>query len=128
MNSNLVLLLVIVLVLLYLVQHCYCSEHFKNAKNIDTLNLKILIFVSKNCIHCVNYNNNVHDQLVDQLKSYKNITIERIFADEDPDDMFDKFNIRGVPACFILYNDQIIKLKGAITSVNIENQIENIKI
>ena len=121
MNINLLIILIILLIILY-VQSSYFKEKF-NSKNSNT-DINILVFVSKTCGHCVNYNNNVHDKL-ETLAKAKGWNLKRIYSDEDPENLFSKYNVIYVPTCFIIKNDNVKQVSGSITLENIENTINS---
>ena len=119
-KTNLLIILVLLLIILY-VHGMYFKEGFEKITNS---NVKILVFVSKSCGHCVNYNNNVHNK-VEELAKQKGWDLKRIFSDNDPENLFSKYNVMYIPACFIIKNDVTKQLSGSITLENIENTIKN---
>ena len=133
----LIIVLIVILVILYFYNKIY-FESFDNQtgtqKTPDTINktnptsstepLSILVFVSKSCGHCVNYNNNYHDSIVDIAKQ-KGISVKRIFSDNDPEHLFDKFNVMYVPTGFIMKGDQIYKNLGSnISPQSVKSALE----
>lgn len=83
----------------------YISEQFSNTNPLDS-KTELLVFVSKTCPHCVNYNENLHDGIVALAKS-KGVEVKRIFADNDPNKLFDKYNVVYVPTGIILKDGKI---------------------
>ena len=131
-----IIVLIVVLVVLYFYNKTYLESFFITSKsptssniantNITNTNnqdntsepLSLLIFVSKSCKHCVNYNKYHHDDVV-QLAKQKGIEVKRIYADEDPDNLFEKFKVLYVPTCIIMKGDKIYKNLGS--NVNIQS-------
>jgi signal peptidase I len=60
----------------------------------------------------VNYNKNYHDVVVELAKK-KGVNVKRIFSDEDSENLFDKFKVMYVPACFVMKGDKIHKNLGS---------------
>ena len=122
-----IIVLIVVLVVLYFYNKTFLESFFitsnspssNSPKSSNTSEpLSLLIFVSKSCGHCVNYNKYHHDDIV-QLAKQKGIEVKRIFADEDPDNLFEKFKVMYVPTCFIMKGDKIYKNLGS--NVNVQS-------
>lgn len=110
--TTFIIVLLVILILLY-VHHKAYFESFVSSNNEINKNktnepTTLLIFVSKTCGHCVNYNKNYHDAVV-KLANEKGVTVKRIFSDEDPDNLFDKFKVMYVPTGFLMKGDKILK-------------------
>ena len=73
-------------------------ENFESSKDCKD-KPTFYAFVSKSCPHCVTYNNNTQPILEKSLAN-TNICIKRIFADEDPDKLFEKFKVQFVPTFY----------------------------
>lgn len=108
--STFIIILIVILVILY-VHHKVYLEPFVNSPNKNEPTT-ILIFVSKSCGHCVNYNQKYHDEVVN-LAQQKDVHVKRIFSDEDPENLFDKFKVMYVPTCLIMKGDKIHKNLGS---------------
>jgi len=112
-----IIILISILVILY-IHHRIYFESFTTVSMSETTDeklnmpLSVLIFVSKSCGHCVNYNKNHHDQLV-RIAKEKGIHVKRIFSDEDPDNLFEKYKIMFVPSVYIMNGDKIYKNLGS---------------
>jgi hypothetical protein len=104
-----IIILVVILVILYIHHKAYL-EPFVSSQSNEPISL--LVFVSKSCGHCVNYNKNHHDSVV-ELAKQKGVQVKRIFSDEDPENLFDKFKVMYVPTCFIMKGDKIHKNLGS---------------
>jgi thiol-disulfide isomerase/thioredoxin len=87
--------------------------------------VKIMVFVSKTCGHCVKYNDEMHDKVAEYAKN-KGHELVRLFSDDDTDNLFDKFDIQYVPACVIMKGNKITKLNSQINPDNLDNEIKNI--
>lgn len=98
-----------------------------NLTEANDLNKKIsiLVFVSETCSHCVNYNKTTHFNLV-QWANTNGYELKRIFAHDDKDKLFEKYNIEYVPACIIIKGSKTKLLDGTINENNIENAIKTI--
>ena len=74
----------------------------------ETINKKkILVFLSKRCPHCISYDTNTHNKLVNELKD--KYIFEKIYDDNDDKSkkasinaLFNKYNVRYVPKLIIL--------------------------
>lgn len=93
--STILLIVLIVLLLIVSYQFYFCIDNFANiSDNTPTL----YVFVSKTCPHCVTYNEKTHPMLEKAFANENtNIKIKRVFADQDPEKLFDKFNVEFVP-------------------------------
>jgi hypothetical protein len=107
--TTFIIILIVILVILYIHHKAY-FEPFVSSQSNEPMSL--LIFVSKSCGHCVNYNENHHDSVV-RLGKQKGVQVKRIFSDEDPEKLFDKFKVMYVPACFVMKGDKIHKNLGS---------------
>ncbi len=112
--NTFIIILIVIIVILY-IQHKTYFESFE--RSADSEPLTLLVFVSKSCGHCVNYNNNYHDDVVTMAKQ-KGVDVKRIFSDEDTDNMFDKFKIMYVPTGIIMKGNSIYKNLGS--NVNLQ--------
>lgn len=110
--TTFIIILIVILVILYIHHKAYL-ETFVNLTNLSKSEpLTLLVFVSKSCKHCSDYNNNYHDAIVD-LATKKGVVVKRIFSDEDPDNLFEKFKIKYVPTGIVMKKNQIYKNLGS---------------
>ena len=123
--STFIIILIVILVILYIHHKAY-FESFTSSQSLNPTQLpnltqsssgssepmSLLVFVSKSCGHCVSYNKNHHDAVV-ELGKQKGVQVKRIFSDEDPENLFDKFKVMYVPTCFIMKGDKIHKNLGS---------------
>ena len=119
MNCNFILWLIIILLIL-----TYIMLNAKEGFSTNNSSITVLIFVSKSCGHCITYNNTTHATITDYA-SENNINLKRIFSDDDPDNLFDKYNIQYVPACIIIKENKTKTLNGQITHANIESAVQS---
>ena len=106
--NTFIIILVVILVILYIHHKAY-FEPFESSSSEP---LTLLVFVSKSCGHCVNYNSNYHDGIV-KLAKQKGVEVKRIFSDEDPDNMFDQFKVMYVPTGIVMKGNQVYKNLGS---------------
>ncbi len=96
-------LLILLCVVIY--QFLYCMENF-GASSSDCQNKSTFyVFVSKSCPHCVTYNDKTHP-ILEKALTNTDICIKRVFADEDPDKLFEKFNVQFVPTFYCVKGDK----------------------
>jgi len=99
------------------------TESFSNILDNDN-NIELLVFLSKSCPHCVNYDKNTHNKLEKELEN--NCKIRKIYPDNDSDNLFDKYNIQFVPKGILLSKDRYIPIEGALNNQTIRKYLEKI--
>ena len=112
----------------YIVDGNINYDNIKNAlnKNEDYNNedkKKILVFLSKRCPHCIRYDNQTHDKLVNELGDKYNL--KKIYDDDEKnEEIFNKYNVKYVPKLLIVDNDNdnVKEINGELTSENILQQ------
>jgi len=106
-NKTLLLIILIILLSIAAYQFLFCIEKFENISN----NKKkiVYVFVSKTCPHCVTYNENTHP-ILEKAFANTDISYQRVFADEDPNKLFEKYNVEYVPTCIIVKGDKFVKI------------------
>ena len=107
-----IIVLVVILVIFYIHHKAYLEPFISSQSNESNKPTSLLIFVSKSCKHCVDYNEKYHDSVV-KLAKKKDINVKRIFSDEDPENLFEKFKVTYVPACFVMKGNEIYKNLGS---------------
>lgn len=123
-KTTFIIILIFVLIIFYFCR-CKYSESFK-IEQLDDSDKTILIFVSNSCHHCIAYIKEHHDKVVELCKERK-ITLKLIYPDQDPDNLFEKFNIEYVPRCYIMKDNKILKnVNTAINAYNLKNTLEQI--
>jgi len=96
------ILILIILLCIVIVQVCFSMENFETVNNdIPTL----LIFISKTCPHCVTYNEKTHP-ILEKALSNTNIKLQKVYADEDPDKLFEKYGVQYVPTFYCVRGDK----------------------
>jgi thiol-disulfide isomerase/thioredoxin len=100
------------------------SENFKSSDD----NVKILLFVSQTCPHCVTYMENEHEKVVEDSKKNNNeIRLHISGASKESNDAFDKYNVEYVPACILLKDNNLVRLKNGVNLENIKEEIKKMK-
>lgn len=117
---KLLITILVVLVICAVVYYFSCSmEGFGNCME----KIKILIFVSTSCPHCVDYESNRHQAVLDEYKNKPNVEVSLIVAGQDPENLFKTYNVMYVPACIIIKGDTTEKLEGPVGVDNIKQKI-----
>lgn len=119
-----IIVLVVILVIMFIHHRMYWEGFTSQSSSSVSIPTTVLVFVSKSCGHCVNYNANVHDK-VQQYANSKGIKLERIFADDDKSNLFEKYNIQYVPACVVIKGDKTKQVSGSITPESISSTISS---
>lgn len=109
------IIFVSILIIVFFLFYIFKSKTFEKYTNHK--DVSIYIFVSKTCPHCVKYNNSMH-QLIDMWAKSKSFNYKRIFPDDDPDKLFNKYNVQFVPMCIVVVNGNPHVLQK---DINIEN-------
>jgi thiol-disulfide isomerase/thioredoxin len=98
------------------------TESFSNI--LEDNNTELLVFLSKTCHHCMVYDKNTHSKLEKELQN--RCTIKKIYADDDKDNLFNKYNIQYVPKGIILSRNRYIPIEGALNNETIRTYLEKI--
>ena len=126
-ENVLLLILIILLFVLYYFSGCQ-PEKFANLnpeqKDIPVI---LLVFLTKQCPHCVNYDRQQHANLANNLAK-SNIQVKKVYADEDEDNLFDQHNVMFVPAAVVMKGDVKEKVNGAITHENVVNTAKKLQV
>jgi thiol-disulfide isomerase/thioredoxin len=102
------------------------SENIMNAdkinnieqfNNMETDKKKLLVFLSKTCPHCVNYDKITHNKLQKELEDI--MPIEKIYDDADPQGLFKKYNVKYIPKCIVISGGMGYEVKGQINKENV---------
>ena len=91
-----------------------------NEDKIVSNDITIYVFLLKSCLYSVNYESNVHEQLSNELQTI-GISIVKIYSCDDPNNLFEKYNIQYVPLCVIVYNGDLNNFKVLSGEINFEN-------
>ena len=101
------IIILIILLCIVIVQVSFCMGNVETFKN-DTQTL--LIFISKTCPHCVTYNDKTHP-ILEKALSNTNIKLQKVYADEDPDKLFEKYGVQYVPTFYCVRGDKKEKVE-----------------
>lgn len=120
MNKVAITVLIIIIILL-LTSYFYSSKECFESDSTA----RVIIFVSNQCPHCVEYKEKKHDNLVNSFKNNSNIKIDLIHSgeSEEANKLFAKYDIQYVPACVIVKGDMVKKLGNAIVPEVIKQEI-----
>jgi thioredoxin-related protein len=149
MESETILLVILIVLLFVLYYFSSCkSEHFhnnqaanENENSINTIESPesneynesfnsgnsenagdaaiLMVFLTKHCPHCVSYDRSKHANLSKELGEKANIKVKRVYADEDPENLFDANEIQFVPAALVMKGNNKIKVNGDINFNNV---------
>ena len=111
-----IIVLIVILVVIYVYQNTY-FENFKNSEPI-----KIMVFTSHTCPHCVTYKKQTEHHIIEWAK--KN---NYLYENHDgSSDMANKHNVQYVPYC-VIYKGSKHKpcIGNSITIDNIEKTINS---
>ena len=127
MEISIDMIIVIVLVMLILIiawQYYFNkTDRFETHNSVKTnsegeIKCAVAVFLSDSCPHCVNYDKNIHNSLSESL-SKLNIKITKIYSNNDPDNLFEKFNIEYVPTVYVLKDNNNKLVTGPSSVQNI---------
>ena len=113
-NHCWLIIILVILLCVVIFQFVYCIETFDTTqeKNTSDNTPTLCVFISKTCPHCVTYNEKTHPMLEKALKDTNtNIKIKKIYADEDPTNLFEKFGVQYVPTFFCVKGDKKVKVE-----------------
>ena len=123
MKHIFVIVLVAILVLIYIWHKIYFNEPFENTDD----SLKLYVFVSNHCSHCLNYLKNNHDDVCALMKS-KGLKVYKIQSDGsvESSDLFNKYNVQFVPTGLLVKGDKVVKNLGSdLTPQSVKYALEN---
>lgn len=107
-KNHWLIIILIILLCIVIYQFFYCMENFETNSNTDNTPT-LYIFITKTCPHCVDYINNTHPKLVSALTN-TNIKLKLTYADEDPDGLFNQYNVQYVPAFHCVKGNKKMKV------------------
>jgi thioredoxin-related protein len=122
MLNSIILIIIILLVFFYFVKSSNNYVSNELFKSINDDKVTILMFLSSHCHHCNTYKQNMH-KIIQEFAQSKGYNYEVV---PENDSRFSEFDIKYVPACFILKNNKKKQLAGEININNIEDTIKNI--
>ena len=89
---------------------------------VDGVEAELMVFLTRHCPHCVTYDKHKHDNLCKELDNH-GIKIKKIYADEDPDNLFDKHEVQFVPTAILKKGDKVVKVNGEINTKNVKEHL-----
>ncbi len=107
----LIVILIILLCIVTVQVSCYMENFSTDSTNsIDSTDSTnsvptLLIFISKTCPHCVTYNEKTHP-ILEKALANTNIKLKKIYADEDPEKLFEKYGVQYVPTFYYVKGDK----------------------
>jgi hypothetical protein len=108
-DKNVILTIILfVLLLIVSTQIYYSVNTFENVYDNDPT---LLIFVSTTCPHCVTYNEQTHP-IVEKELADTNIKIKKVWANDDPTKLYEKYNVMYVPSFWLVKGDKKEQLKS----------------
>ena len=104
------------------------DEATENKAPMPNKNAQVIVFLSKNCPHCVHYDKDKFKRLKGKLNKLGkgNVNVIKIYADKDPKALFNKYEVQYVPAAVVLHNGKNSKLSGEISPSNALKTINNL--
>jgi thiol-disulfide isomerase/thioredoxin len=100
------------------------TESFTNILGNKDNNIELVVFLTRTCPHCVRYDKEIHMNLEKQLQN--RCRIRRVYADNDKDNLFNKYDIQYVPKGLLLSNERYIPIEGALNNENICKYLDKI--
>lgn len=90
---------------------------------------QVIVFLSKTCPHCIHYDKDKFKRLKGKLNKLGkgNVSVVKIYADNDNKGLFNKYDIQFIPASVVLYNGKSSKINGEISPSNALNTINKLK-
>ncbi len=116
--TTLIIVLIIILVIIYLYQNYFSTSSEKFTDSTNSTNsepLKLYIFVSGHCHHCITYLQKHHDKVV-KLCELKGIELNKIESDgtAESSDLFSQYDVKYVPTAILVKGDKIHKKLGSV--------------
>lgn len=100
------------------------DENEKDEPEINNLDkdkkAQVIVFLSKSCPHCVVYDNHKFKRLKGKLEKIAKgkITVKKVYADNDPKSLFDKYDVQFIPTGVVVYDGKKSKISGEISPSN----------
>lgn len=127
------IILIIILITVYyynnkniIINQSVNKENFKSETNSN--NYDVIVFMSKNCGACIEYNRTHYDNFKKNLedKSNGNINVKKIYDDDDKDKLFEKYDIEFIPTGVVI-NKKSSKSKKINGFISVENTMKTIE-
>lgn len=104
------------------------SEHMAPAnykKNMFLTSSIVYVFLSEGSSDCIEWVKDDQANITSSL-SKQNIILTVIYSNNDPDNLFSKYNIDYVPAAYVVQGSNSYKVNGKITADNIMSTVNSI--
>ncbi len=120
-----IILLVILAVLIMIVMY----QLSKSKENFESEKVKVLVFLSKSCPHCIDYKGTEdkpgeEPNVISVLSTMPNVEYKSVFCDEEPE-LSDKYKVVFVPTCFVEKGNKSEQLTGNVSADNIVKKINS---
>jgi thiol-disulfide isomerase/thioredoxin len=116
-------LLIILIILIIILGFTFWKKIEKFGNNQD--DVKILVFVSDTCPHCVSYKAKKNEQVKHDVEEngYK---YDLINSSPETRDLFNKYDVQFIPTCVVVKNDKHVRLQGDINIDNIKDTLKDL--
>lgn len=96
------------------------DEHTEKNVSSPTKKSQVIVFLSKGCPHCVHYDKDNFIRLKGKLDKLGNgnVVVKKVYADKDPNGLFNKYDVQYVPAAVVVHNNKNSKISGEISPAN----------
>jgi thioredoxin-related protein len=104
------------------------DEQSEKNMAIPTQKAQIIVFLSKGCPHCIDYDKDNFVRLKGKLEKMTNgnVNVKKIYPDKDPKGLFNKYDVKYVPTAVVLHNNKNSKINGEISPSNSLKTIKNL--
>jgi hypothetical protein len=115
--TTLIIVLVIILVIIYIGQNAFFSSSEKFTDSSSSEPLKLYVFVSGHCPHCITYLKKHHEQVANMCKS-KGVQLKKIESDGSPESskLFSQCDVQFVPTAILMKGDKVYKNLGSVVT------------
>lgn len=105
----------------------FSDEHLESGLSTDK-KAQVIVFLSKTCPHCVTYDKEKFHRLKGKLHKLTkgNVEVKKVFPDNDPSKLFEKYDIMFVPSAVVIRNNTNSKISGEISPANIIKTINKL--
>ena len=115
---NLITFIILIIILIV----CFTSVSSEGFETTD--NIVVLLFFSPTCPHCVTFKNKTLQDLSNKLNS-NNINVQIVNSDNDPEQLFSKYQVQFVPAAIVVKNNTPKKINSAISYDIIKSTLDS---
>jgi thiol-disulfide isomerase/thioredoxin len=105
------------------------DEQVEKNVQVPTKKAQVVVFLSKHCPHCIQYDKHKFIRLKGKLNKLGkgNVDVKKIYADNDPQGLFNKYDVQYVPMAVVIHNNKNAKVEGEISPVNSLKTIDSLK-